>query len=346
MTKHWFLTPSMHDPFYVCGGWQIFNRACALVNEHRETETVTYRHREEGYRYLDDIPIEELSHGIIWVTWQSHVTELAERLDPYERVVLYAQNTDFGARFGQVTPPRWPVVCLSRYIASRYAIHEPWRLLSYLGPVLHPAALNRRGERDIDVLFHIRKCVPYLRDELVPALQETLEVKVLNEWMSQEEFFAYLNRSKTYLYWMHQQLDGVFEGFGMQPLEAVACGATPVSNIYGGLSDYLEPPYNARKIGVHSLKYDLAQIQDAVARHEGSNPDEARIGEAYSEEAFYRRFFLIEEELLFYFNNLPEAPRQEFAVCPPPPPLHRRPYVWLHKNVRRGYKRMRGILPR
>src|SRR5690349_20558151 len=78
--KHWFLSPSLQDPFYVCGGMQIFHRAHELVSTVRETERITYRHREEGVRYLDDVDPAELEAGLVWVTWQSHVTELAGRL--------------------------------------------------------------------------------------------------------------------------------------------------------------------------------------------------------------------------------------------------------------------------
>src|SRR6185503_6761786 len=105
-------------------------------------------------------------------------------------------------------------------------------------------------------------------------------------------------RSRVYLYWMHRQVTGVLEGFGMQPLEAIACGATPVSNLYGGLSDYLEPPWNCRKIGVHSLEYDVLQIRRAVEEHGGGNPDEEKVRSLYGEEAFLDRFPRIERELL------------------------------------------------
>jgi glycosyltransferase involved in cell wall biosynthesis len=344
--KHWFLSPSLHDPFYVCGGMQIFHRAFDLVSQVREAERITYRHREDGVRYLDDVDPAELEPGLLWVTWQAHVTELAQRLARFPRVVLYAQNTDFGPDQGQATPPRWPVVCLSRYIAGDMSLREPWRLLLNLPPVLHSAARNTQGKRDIDVLVHHRKGNHYLLHELVPALQERLRVEVLDRWMPQEELFAWLNRSRVYLYWMHRQVTGVLEGFGMQPLEAMACGATPVSNIYGGLSDYLEPPWNSRKIGVHSLAYDVLQIQCAVEEYDGRNPDEERVLALYGEQAFHERFARVESELLFYFEHCPEGPHQEFAVAPPAPPLLRRPYIWLHRQVRRRYKRMKGILPR
>ena len=348
MTKHWFLQPSMEDPFYTVGGWQIFNRACELAGRMRETELVTYRHREAGHRYLDDVPRSELNEGIVWVYWSAHVRELAERLAGCRRVVLYGMNEDYGKRFGQVTPPRWPIVALSRFIAAHYAVRDPWRLIHHLGPALHPNAANRRGPRDIDVLVHVRKTTSYLRNELIPALEGRLSVRVLREWVPQEEMLALLNRSRTYLYWVHKQIQGmwIYEGFGMQPLEAIACGATPVANAYGGLSDYLEAPYNSRKIGVHSLEYDVLQIERAAREHDGGNPDEERLRQLYDEERFARVFEAIERDLLFYFERCPPGPPQVFDIEPRRPPLHRRPYVWLHRTMRRFYKEMKGIRPR
>ena len=126
-------------------------------------------------------------------------------------------------------------------------------------------------------------------------------MRVLWDWVPQEAFLELLNRSRAYLYWVHKQIHGmwIYEGFGMQPLEAIACGATPVANAYGGLSDYLEAPYNSRKIGVHSLEYDLLQIERAVREHDGSNPDEERLRQLYSEERFTRAFEAVERDTVY-----------------------------------------------
>jgi len=39
-------------------------------------------------------------------------------------------------------------------------------------------------------------------------------------------------------YWAQQR---VSEGFGLQPMEALACGCQVFSSVNGGLSDYLDP---------------------------------------------------------------------------------------------------------
>jgi glycosyltransferase involved in cell wall biosynthesis len=346
--KHWFLQPSIFDPFYKCGGWQIFNRMYELVGKVRNSEIITYRHREKGYRYLDDIPSDELFSGIVWIHWQSHYRELSERLHPDVRIVAYPMNTSYGRRFGEVIPDRWPLVCLSRYIAADYSIKDPWRHISYLGPALNPKAKNYHLPRDTDVLVHMRKNVPYVRNELVPALRTQVKIEVIDSFMPQNEFLARLNRCKVYLYWVHKQLLSIWihEGFGMQPLEAIACGAFPVSNFYGGLSDYLEAPYNCYKIGVHSLEFDIKQIRKAVEDHKGANPEEERLGHLYGEKMFYERFFHVEENLLFYFAHCPGKPYQKFDIEPYKPSLYKRPYNWLYSQWRRTYKEIKGLRPR
>ncbi len=344
-TKHWFLVPSMHDPFYVCGGLQIFLRMQDLVGKLRPTEIITYRHREDQYRYLDDVHPDELAVGTLWVTWQSHIIELEKRLSAHSNVVLYAQAEDFGRDHGQITPIQWPIVCLSRYIAADYSVRDPGRLVLYLGTAAHSGAQNLSLERDLDVLVHKRKSVPYLFQELVPALQKELNVEIVDRFLEQADYFRLLNRTKTYLYWFHGTNWGTFEGFGMQPLEAILCGAMPVSNFYGGLSDYLEAPYNCKKIGVHSLAYDVAQIHEAVLLHDGHNPDEGRLRHFYGEELFVKRFLKVEDELRFYFAHYEHSPAGKFTLTKPKAPLLRRPYIWLHQKFWRTYKRLKGITP-
>lgn len=347
--KHFFLQPSLVDPAYVCGGWQIFNRAAELAGRLRDVEVLTYRHREAGTRYLDDVPAEELHAGLVWTYWSAHVTELSRRLAGHPRVVLYAMNTDYGRDHGQVTPPAWPLVCLSRFLAAAWSEADPWRLVHYLGPVLHADARNPRREREVDVLAHVRKLPPYVRRELLPALVESgLRVEEVGDWRPQEEMLALFQEARVYLYWVHRQIGGLWihEGFGMQPLEAIACGALPVSNLYGGMSDYLEPPTNCRKIGVWDLAYDVEQVTRAAREHDGGNVDEERLRRRYSADTFLARFPEIERDLLAYFSGRRGQRPQAFSLMPPREPLSRRLRAGAYRFVRRRYKRLRGILPR
>jgi glycosyltransferase involved in cell wall biosynthesis len=62
-------------------------------------------------------------------------------------------------------------------------------------------------------------------------------------------------------YWATQ---GVTEGFGLQPLEAMACGCQVFSSVNHGLSDYLDPGFNCHKIAGFSTAYDVERILDVV----------------------------------------------------------------------------------
>lgn len=336
--KHFFLQPAMGDDFYASGAWQIFDRMAGLV---AGAEVLTYRRREDGYRFLDDLGRDELAAATVWIYWHSHFPELAERLAGVPRVTVFSQAWDFAPRI----PARWPVVCLSRYLAAEWSLLHPWRLVLFLGAALHPAARNLGASRDLDVVVHRRKGTPYLHRRLVPALAGRLRVEEITERLPQEDFFALLNRCRVYLYHFHRSIWGSLEGFGMQPLEAIACGAIPVSNAYGGLADYLEAPVNSRKIATWSLAYDVAQIEQAVREHDGGNPDQAKIRERYGEEAFRTRFAAVERALDHYFTHAAGERPDDFELAAPPPPWHRRAWYALYRGVKGGLKRARGVRP-
>lgn len=338
----------MEDSFYVCGGWQLFNRACALFAEEHAAELVTYREREPDHRHLDDVPREDLRSGLLWTYWQSHLIELSSRLPPDARAAVYAMNTDYGPELGQRTPIGWPIAALSRYIAADYALKDPGRCILYLGAVLHPEARNVGRSRDIDVLFHRRKCVPYLENELVPRLEDRCKLASISEWLPQQEFLGLLQRCKVYLYWTHEQIPsvGVKEGLGMQPIEAIACGAIPAGGIYAGPSDYMEPPHNCLKLGTHSPEYDAMQILEAVKAHPGSNPGEEKILAQFGEAAFRDRIPRVCQELENYFGHRPSSAKHHFDLGAVRPTLRKSPRIWLYRQVMGRIKRIKGELPR
>jgi glycosyltransferase involved in cell wall biosynthesis len=74
------------------------------------------------------------------------------------------------------------------------------------------------------------------------------------------------NRSKVYLYdtaeyWAQYQ---VTEGFGLPPMEAMACGCQVFSSVNGALADYLDPGFNCAAIGTYSTAYDVERILAAL----------------------------------------------------------------------------------
>jgi len=82
-----------------------------------------------------------------------------------------------------------------------------------------------------------------------------------------DDLAGLFNRSKVYLYdtaeyWSQYS---VSEGFGLPPMEAMACGCQVFSSVNGALADYLDPGFNCQTMGNYSTTYDLARIMEAIA---------------------------------------------------------------------------------
>ena len=93
-------------------------------------------------------------------------------------------------------------------------------------------------------------------------------------------------------YWRSQ---GVSEGFGLPPLEALACGCVLFSSFNHALADTLDPGLLGHQIGCGSLEADLERISAAVADPGRWRPDPERLErqlEACSEAALLERWRL------------------------------------------------------
>jgi len=75
-------------------------------------------------------------------------------------------------------------------------------------------------------------------------------------------------------YWRAQ---GVSEGFGLPPLEALACGCVLFSSFNHALADTLDPGLLGHQIGQGSLAADLERISAAVAEPGRWRPDPQRL---------------------------------------------------------------------
>ena len=132
--------------------------------------------------------------------------------------------------------------------------------------------------RQIDVLVQARKSSPYVLKQLVPALRQAgLEVEVQTSWV--DDLVDLFNRSTVYLYdsaeyWRGR---GVTEGFGLPPLEALACGCVVFSSLNHALADYGDPGYALHQIGCGRLRFDLERIQAAVASPQRWRPSDDRL---------------------------------------------------------------------
>ena len=74
------------------------------------------------------------------------------------------------------------------------------------------------------------------------------------------------NATKVYIYDSveYWRGSGVSEGFGLPPLEAMACGCVVFSSLNHALADTLEPNLIGHQIGCSSLGWDVRRICEAV----------------------------------------------------------------------------------
>ena len=74
------------------------------------------------------------------------------------------------------------------------------------------------------------------------------------------------NNSKVYLYDSSEywRARGLSEGFGLPPLEAMACGCVVFSSLNNALSDFLTPGETSHQLGCGSINFDVQQIAAAV----------------------------------------------------------------------------------
>ena len=136
------------------------------------------------------------------------------------------------------------------------ALADPW---------FTRGARRRDGLRPIDVLVQARKSSPYVLNHLVPALLRAgLRVEVQNGWV--DDLVELFNQSTVYLYdsadyWRGR---GVTEGFGLPPLEALACGCVVFSSLNHALADHGDPCRTVHQIGCARLEFDVHRIKSAV----------------------------------------------------------------------------------
>ena len=275
-----------------CGGLSVALQTARLLSTLRPTDVVTYRERSDGHPYLDDVLQAEQSPGkSLWiVSWGFDVPRSLMRLRG-RPVVYQAHSSGYG--FG--LPPGVPVVAVSRNTLGYWGDRAPRNPLFWVPNALEPQWLEQGArpsssgrdavtERPIDVLVQKRKSSPYVLQQLVPALQaQGLTVEIQSGWV--DDLVDLFNRSKVYLYdsaeyWRGR---GVSEGFGLPPLEALACGCVVFSSFNHALADTLTPGVTAHQIGQGTLENDLARIRSAVQCPDHWIPDVETLDSLLSE---------------------------------------------------------------
>ncbi|MBE9100604.1 glycosyltransferase [Vacuolonema iberomarrocanum] len=260
MRKLYFLLPGTGGKF-ACGGLWAELKTMRLAQHICSAEVVTYRQREKDTLFLDDLLQTPADDSAIFVlSWGFDVPKLIKKVGDRRHALYHAHS----AGYGFSVPARIPIITVSRNTLGYWGQRAPHSLIYYLPNEISDEFCDRHLPRDIDVLVQARKSSSYLLNQLVPALQKDCKVMVVDSYI--EDLAALFNRAKVYLYDSSEYwaLQRVSEGFGLQPLEAIACGCQVFSSLNGGLSDYLDPGFNSQKIAGYSTKFDVVRIQKTL----------------------------------------------------------------------------------
>ncbi|MBD1194213.1 glycosyltransferase [Vulcanococcus sp. Clear-D1] len=288
-----FLVPGTTGRFR-CGGLLVELQTARLVSAVASVDVVTYRQREPDYPFLADLLRQEprVSDGggapaevPLWiVSWGFDVPKLLRRLKG-RPVAYHAHSSGYGFDL----PASVPVVAVSRNTLGYWGDRAPRNPLFLVPNALDSpwleqgarpgtAAAIRQQERcglrrPIDVLVQQRKSSDYVLRQLVPALRARgLRVEVQSGWV--DDLVELFNRSTVYLYdsadyWRGR---GVSEGFGLPPIEALACGCVVFSSLNHALADHLGDGRLGFQIGCGTLQADVDRIHQAVLSPESWQP--------------------------------------------------------------------------
>ncbi len=297
MRKLYFLVPGTGGNFS-CGGLWAELKTLNLAKQICQAQVVTYRQREPEILFLDDILQGNFFEDIIFViSWGFDVPKLAVKLKPYQ-VIYHAHSAGYNFKLS----PSIPIITVSRNTMGYWGQKSPNSLIYYLPNQISDEFTNLNLERDIDVLVQARKSSQYLIKQLVPELKKHCQVFVVDSYV--EDLGKLFNRAKVYLYdsaeyWAQQR---VSEGFGLQPMEALACGCQVFSSVNGGLSDYLDPGFNCYKIAGYSTSYDVERILKVINSSDKLSLSQEVLFE-YRGETIIKRLEVILADINLFFDH-------------------------------------------
>lgn len=297
MRTLYFLLPGTGGKF-ACGGLWAELKTLKMAQQICSAEVVTYRQREKDTLFLDDVLEQPHLENVIFVlSWGFDVPKLAARVRSHP--TLYHAHS---AGYGFQLPASVPIITVSRNTLGYWGQQAPNNLLYYLPNEISDGFQNLNQERDIDVLVQARKSSRYLLNHLIPALKQVCNVYVVDHYI--EDLPSLFNRAKVYLYDSAEYwaLQGVSEGFGLQPLEAFACGCQVFSSLNGGLSDYLDPGFNCQKIAGYSLEFDTQRILRTIENFRPSEASESFLAE-YRIPNILQRLDVILQDVNQFFDH-------------------------------------------
>ncbi|WP_017325954.1 glycosyltransferase [Synechococcus sp. PCC 7336] len=295
MRKLYFLLPGTTQKFGSGGLWAELKLA-ELARQFCEAEIVTYRQRESDRPFLEDVlATEDLAHCTFVASWGFDVKRLVARLK-HCNVVYHAHSSGYGFNL----PVAVPIVAASRNTMGYWGQKSPHSPIFYLPNAIGQEFCDRHQARDIDVLVQTRKTSSYVLEQLVPALSQFCRVELLDRYV--EDLAGLFNRARIYVYDSAEYwaASGVTEGFGLPPMEAMACGCWVFSSVNSALADYLDPGFNCEKIAVYSLDCDLRRIQAALQGRRSQV--DAAFFEDYRAEAVAKKLGAILVEIDAFFD--------------------------------------------
>ena len=296
MRKLYFLLPGISGKFGGGGLWAEL-KICTLAQQICPAKVVTYRQREANHLYLADIlSANNPEESIFVIGWGFDVPKLIDKLSG-QNIIYHAHSADYGFKL----PPEIPIITVSRNTMGYWGEKAANGLIYYLPNQIGNEFYNYNQQRDIDVLVQTRKSSEYLLEKLIPALQSRCQVEIINGYV--EDLAGLFNRSKIYLYDSAEYwaVSGVTEGFGLPPLEALACGCKIFSSVNHGLADYLDPGFNCHKIAGYCLEYDLQRIFQVLQRKQHQELSPSFLAE-YREQNLVKRLQIILTEINQFFD--------------------------------------------
>lgn len=253
-----------------CGGLQVELQTARLLSRFTAVEVVTYRQREPAHPFLTDLlraePASLDASSPLWlVSWGFDVPWLLRRLKG-RPTAYHAHSSGYGFEL----PAGVPVVAVSRNTLGYWGDRAPRNPLLLVPNALEPMWIERGARateqrRPIDVLVQRRKSSAYVLEQLVPALRARgLRVEVQSGWV--DDLVDLFNSATVVLYdsapyWRGR---GVTEGFGLPPIEALACGCVVFSSLNHALADNLDPGVVGHQLGAGTFSSDLERIEAAV----------------------------------------------------------------------------------
>ena len=297
-----------------CGGLSVAKQTVRLLSELRPTTLVTYRERTGECPFLEDLLKEELEDSTsLWIiSWGFDVPRLLKLLRG-RNLVYHAHSSGYDFKL----PQSVPIVAVSRNTMGYWGHHAPRNPLFLVPNALESQWIQRGNlegdfeSRPIDILVQKRKSSTYLLCELVPALRaKGFRVEIQSDWV--EDIVHLFNSSKVFLYdsTEHWALAGVSEGFGLPPIEAMACGCIVFSSLNHALSDILTPGEIGYQIGFASLSNDVDRISAALLNPAEWRPSVQKLGfvlQDFTEQSHVKRWKYVIKSLEQLFTNLHQS---------------------------------------